>query len=1438
MWILLPVLTCVWSATSRVGVKIDAAKRALVISAFDIRARDVEVAAEQYVLFSVGQHAAWTSLDARSGAQRAALPIALIGFGAHAVSAQRFAYNRAAHVARKVGAPVRTVFELVPCSGGLGVALRGEHAPGQCHLGAQWPPPPSVPGRTLSTVAAAGREFTLEVPPPFDPEDTAPAAEAAALHRAVALLCEQHARLCVADANVAWLRAHARESLDALRARRRALRAHLELRAAAASAPPLRVVLGAGVAAAADPNFARWARTNVGEWDVRSAADFAAYAAAAGWRGGGGDGGGIAMILAEHVWEHLDHAEGLHAAQLCYAHLAVGGQLRIAVPDASRPGESDVAAAAADLRDGHRVRYRAATLRALLELAGFDVAVLEHHDEDGAPHIDASKWRPPNNSSAGGAVARSALLDARGAISLVVDARKPRASRRCSAPGALPRVAPRAPQRVRSGDAAAVALGIPVRSASFADATWEGRPHVVCAVLGEGGAVSCRELHRASCAAVSAPRRGGARAAARAPATCVLWFNATVRFTALGAHALEARAYDAEGLPCGPLAVARVEVVARAASDRDLGAVGDAGVRQAASGDRARAAPRVAPRVAPRAPEKKLCVLTIVLNGMPYLRHHVAQLDALDAAHDVEWEWHVVEGVAAGRASSAAPYSDVPLSGARGREFHSDGLSVDGTSQYLDALASDVRYRGRVFVHRPAQRGALWKDKIEMVDAGTSAIAEECVLLQLDADEIWSAAQLHVALQLFSAHPERECAYFDCHFFVTPTLVTTTRGGYGHNDAYEWLRMWRFRPGMRWHAHAPPALIVYDDAFAEAGAAKTAKTTAQWRALHREGGAQCFTHAETRAAGLVFTHYAYATIAQVRFKELFYGYPGAAAQWQRLRCATSDQPEAMCAAAEVAGGESVAALPVTLPVELAPHLRWVPAGTHADAPARSTIAPRVPVIAPPRAGGGGEAEAEARAEARAGGGATCGGGGGAHVVVDGAIFQVQASRPQGIWRVWSQLIPAIARALRARGARLTLLHRTSGVAAGHLRALAPAAWLDGTIALREVPPLDEHGDYDVDARMLARVCESIGADVFVSTLYTSPTREEFLRRSAAAAPGSAVPADTAAEASGARRAGLLRGTQRVLLVHDMLPELEGWKEAQWEQKTRAISDADLVVAVSETTARHVRRFHFGKGGGGDASVTVVRNRVGAEWAPAGAAAIAAFRAKLGVATNAAYLLVVGSRSGYKNAAVAYAALAASVRARSSASASYAAPAPPPLTLVLVGGGALSRSECEELRRLGLATCEAGSGEYASEHVVVLGLLSDAELRAAYSGALGLAHFSLHEGFGFPLLEAMACACPVVALDISGSALVEIGGRDALLLVRVERDDDDGGGGSGGGSALRVDPHRVQASFAALQTDAALRTRLVAAGLARVEAFRGWAGAGEAWANAIEALLAA
>jgi glycosyltransferase involved in cell wall biosynthesis len=67
----------------------------------------------------------------------------------------------------------------------------------------------------------------------------------------------------------------------------------------------------------------------------------------------------------------------------------------------------------------------------------------------------------------------------------------------------------------------------------------------------------------------------------------------------------------------------------------------------------------------------------------------------------------------------------------------------------------------------------------------------------------------------------------------------------------------------------------------------------------------------------------------------------------------------------------------------------------------------------------------------------------------------------------------------------------------------------------------------------------------------------------------------------------------------------------------------------------------------------------------------------------------------------------------------------------------------------------------AEHVIFTGFVNDADLRALYSGARVYGCPSLYEGFGFTVLEAMACGTPVVCS--SATSLPEVAGKAALYF---------------------------------------------------------------------------
>jgi glycosyltransferase involved in cell wall biosynthesis len=139
-----------------------------------------------------------------------------------------------------------------------------------------------------------------------------------------------------------------------------------------------------------------------------------------------------------------------------------------------------------------------------------------------------------------------------------------------------------------------------------------------------------------------------------------------------------------------------------------------------------------------------------------------------------------------------------------------------------------------------------------------------------------------------------------------------------------------------------------------------------------------------------------------------------------------------------------------------------------------------------------------------------------------------------------------------------------------------------------------------------------------------------------------------------------------------------------------------------------------------------------------------------------------------------------------------------LQLVIVGGkGWLYTDIFAQVKRLGLENA-----------ALFPGFVDDADLPALYSAAAVFAYPSLYEGFGLPVLEAMACGAPVVTSNVS--SLPEVAGDAALMVTPTDV------------TALGAALHRVL-------TDAALRQQMTARGLAQASKFT--------WENAARQLLA-
>jgi glycosyltransferase involved in cell wall biosynthesis len=258
----------------------------------------------------------------------------------------------------------------------------------------------------------------------------------------------------------------------------------------------------------------------------------------------------------------------------------------------------------------------------------------------------------------------------------------------------------------------------------------------------------------------------------------------------------------------------------------------------------------------------------------------------------------------------------------------------------------------------------------------------------------------------------------------------------------------------------------------------------------------------------------------------------------------------------------------------------------------------------------------------------------------------------------------------------------------------------------EFPPYARRGNTAADSLLVDKLCTELGADVFCSTYYTTPAT---------------IPS--------------------VLMVYDMAPEALGFG-LRWrvdKEKQVAISFASYYACVSESVRSDLERF-YPSVGNDRAFVTQcgVERKI---FAPRGAAEVESFKTTFGITKP--YYLLIGSReehAGYKNASLAFEAVAR-MRALE-------------FELLCVGGEAEIQDDALRGLPANVSACRMD--------------LTDDELARAYSGAEALVYPTFYDGCGMPVVEAMACGCPVISTK--GGALGEVAGEAALFVTGRDPDE--------------------------------------------------------------------
>lgn len=233
------------------------------------------------------------------------------------------------------------------------------------------------------------------------------------------------------------------------------------------------------------------------------------------------------------------------------------------------------------------------------------------------------------------------------------------------------------------------------------------------------------------------------------------------------------------------------------------------------------------------------------------------------------------------------------------------------------------------------------------------------------------------------------------------------------------------------------------------------------------------------------------------------------------------------------------------------------------------------------------------------------------------------------------------------------------------------------------------------------------------------------------------------------RGAFAPGLKTVITVHDMAHEY--YPETVQDHVLKyfrtdfpsQVERSHLIIAVSETTRRDVINFLNVP----EEKVKVVYNGVSSEFRPVtDVARRAEVRQRYALPEH--FLLMVGSIQPRKNVTGVLSAVGRLVRKSPSS----------PLHLVLAGGSSWKSDELKKII----------SDNGLTDYVHFTGYVPEEDLTTLYSMSDIFLFPSLYEGFGLPVIEAMACGVPVVTSN--SSCLPEIAG-DAAILVDPHNHDD-------------------------------------------------------------------